>query len=83
MTTLSRFQRRVAVAAILVSATLVIALPVLADPLVQQGENAQRSVTEVFLKQPDLVAPLVVPMLGACGGILILGAFLAWALSRM
>ena len=62
---------------------LVTTLPGFASPLVQQGETPTPSMTEVLLKQPDIIAPLVVPMLGACGGILVLGAFLAWAYSRL
>jgi hypothetical protein len=66
-----------------VSTWLVATLPGFASPLAQQGETPTPSMTEVFLKQPDIIAPLVVPMLGACGGILVLGAFLAWVYSRL
>jgi len=62
---------------------LATALPAMADPFLQQQETPQPSVTEAFLKQPDIIAPLVVPMLGAFAAILALGVFLAWVFSRL
>lgn len=62
---------------------LATALPALADPILQQQETPQPSITESFLKQPDIIAPLVVPMVGAFVAILGLGIFLAWVFSRL
>ncbi len=70
---------------------LLVALAVIAGvwimivvPALAQGEQTPpASMTERFFKQPDLVAPLVVPMILALGGILTLMAFLAWAFKRL
>ena len=61
---------------------LVTALPAMAEPIFQQ-ETPQPSITETFLKKPDIIAPLVVPMVGAFAVILVLGMFLAWVSSRL
>lgn len=53
-------------------------------PALAQGEETpEATMTELFFKQPDLAAPLVVPMILALGGILTLLAFLAWVIRRM
>ncbi|MFQ5856653.1 MAG: hypothetical protein ACE5LU_13535 [Anaerolineae bacterium] len=77
----SLLRRGLLLAALLIfaSAWLIAAIPVLA----QGEETPQPSMTERFLNQPDLAAPLVVPMILALGGIVTLIAFLGWVFKRM
>lgn len=57
---------------------------VTAMPALAQSEATQEpSMIDRFFDQPDLIAPLVVPMILALGGILTLMAFLGWVLNRM
>lgn len=64
---------------VVAGAWLVVAMPALA-----QGDGTpQPSMTQRFFDQPNLAAPLVVPMILALGGVLTLLAFLGWALRRM
>ena len=56
----------------------------MAMPALAQGEeNGDLSALETFYKQPDLAAPLIVPMILALGGVLTLMAFLAWVYRHM
>lgn len=56
----------------------------MAAPAWAQGEESESpSMTQEFFDQPDLVAPLVVPMVLALGGVLSLIAFLGWIFTRM
>lgn len=64
---------------IVAGAWLVTAVPVSA----QSGETPTPSMAERFFGQPDLAAPLVIPMILALGGVLALIAFLGWALKRL
>ncbi|MFQ5340961.1 MAG: hypothetical protein ACE5F6_05385 [Anaerolineae bacterium] len=53
-------------------------------PVFAQGEETPAtSMAERFFGQPDLAAPLVIPMILALGGVLTLMAFLGWVLKRM
>ena len=65
--------------AIMAGTWLMATLPALA----QGEETPPPSVTVRFFGQPDLAAPLVIPMILALGGILALMAFLGWVLKRM
>lgn len=71
----------------LLLATLIVfsgAWLLMAGPAWAQEENAEStSVVQEFFNQPDLIAPLVVPMVLALGGLLTLMAFLGWILTRM
>ncbi len=56
----------------------------MAGPALAQGEEGGPvSALEELYKKPDLVAPLVVPMILTLGGVLTLMAFLAWIYSHM
>ncbi|MFQ5595202.1 MAG: hypothetical protein ACE5HA_13730 [Anaerolineae bacterium] len=64
---------------VLAGAWLMTTMPALA----QGEETPPPSMTARFFGQPDLAAPLVIPMILALGGFLSLMAFLGWALKRM
>lgn len=76
-------RRRLTLLLLTASMWLVTALPALAEPILQQQETPPPSIAETFLQQPDIIAPLVIPMLGACVAILGLGVFLAWVFNRL
>lgn len=65
---------------IIASMWLVTAMPALAQ---SEETTPEPSMLERFFEQPDLVAPLAVPMVLALGGIVTLMAFLAWVFSRL
>jgi len=54
-----------------------------AAPALAQGETPEPSMIQQFLSQPDLAAPLVVPMILALGGVLTLIAALGWIFGRL
>lgn len=56
---------------------------VAAVPAFAQQETPEPSMVQEFFENPDLVAPLVVPMILALGGLLTLMAFLGWIFTRM
>lgn len=64
---------------IITGAWLVMAAPAWA----QSEDPAPPSAARAFFDQPDLIAPLVIPMVLVLGALLTLMAFLAWVLSRM
>lgn len=69
----------IGVLVVFVSVWLVVVTPVSA-----QGEaTPESSMTEQFFNQPDIAAPLVVPMILALGGFVVLVAFLGWVYGRM
>lgn len=65
--------------AIFASTWLMMTVPALA----QSSETPEPSMAQRFFEQPDVIAPLVVPMIAACGGVLTLIAFLGWVINRM
>ncbi len=55
-----------------------------AGPALAQAEaNQEPSMVNRLFGQPDLAAPLVIPMILALGGLLTLMAFLGWVFMRM
>ena len=75
------FLRRVQLLAPLVTigAWLFVATPAMA----QSEATPPPSMIEQFFKQPNLAAPLVVPMILALGGIIVLMFFLGWVVGRL